>query len=204
MSRENYHHGNLRNELIELATSELEIKGENGISLRDMAARLGVARSAPYRHFPTRSDLLAAVAQNAIEEIRLGFLKARDSGLSPRNSLKDACRFYLHFAQSHPKLYRLIYDPDVAQLLNVGLQEKQAESSIGIFSDIMARAFHTRDTERLHNYTVSSMAILHGYASLRLNPGINTDGFADSAVEMVISIVANIDRMAGLDVESAK
>jgi hypothetical protein len=48
------------------------------------------------------------------------------------------------------------------------------------------------------------MAILHGYASLRLNPGINTDGFADSAVEMVISIVANIDRMAGLDVESAK
>jgi AcrR family transcriptional regulator len=199
MSRPNYHHGNLRNELVELATTELELKGESGISLRELAARLGVARSAPYRHFATRDELLVAVAQNAIVTIRSRFLAAYDSPASPREQLRQACRSYLEFAHSRPELYRLIFDPDVARLLDVRLQEQEQDSSLGIFSKIIARTYGLKSSAKLHDYVVLSWAVMHGYALLRMNAGINVSGFIESVEELVLAVTSNMDRLSEAD-----
>jgi AcrR family transcriptional regulator len=199
MSRRSYHHGNLRNELVELATAELELKGEAGISLRELAGRLGVARSAPYRHFSTREDLLVAVARNAIDKIRSGFLEAYNSPASPRGQLQQACRSYLDFAQSRPELYRLIFEPGVARFLDVRLQEQEQDSSLGIFSKLIGRTYGIDDPTTLHDYAVLTWAVMHGYALLRMNTGINMAGFIESVEEKVISLTTNIDLLSQSD-----
>jgi len=57
-----YHHGDLRRALIEAALAILAKDGARGLSLREVARKVGVTQTAPYHHFPTREALVAAVA----------------------------------------------------------------------------------------------------------------------------------------------
>ena len=57
-----YHHGNLRQALLEAALTILERDGEAGLGLRDLARAVGVSAAAPYRHFDSRAALLEALA----------------------------------------------------------------------------------------------------------------------------------------------
>ena len=58
----NYHHGNLRAELLDSALEQLETAGADALSLRALARGVGVSQTAPYRHFNDKGDLLAALA----------------------------------------------------------------------------------------------------------------------------------------------
>jgi AcrR family transcriptional regulator len=58
----NYHHGNLRAELLDTALQRLHEEGVEALSLRALARSVGVSQTAPYRHFSDKNDLLAALA----------------------------------------------------------------------------------------------------------------------------------------------
>jgi hypothetical protein len=60
--KRNYHHGDLRAAVLKAAASEIERRGFETLSLRELASLIGVAHSAPYRHFADRDALLAALA----------------------------------------------------------------------------------------------------------------------------------------------
>ncbi|MBV9511686.1 MAG: helix-turn-helix transcriptional regulator, partial [Caulobacteraceae bacterium] len=62
-----YHHGDLRSALIAAAREALETAAPETVSLKALAARLGVSQPAPYRHFESREALLAAVAADGFE-----------------------------------------------------------------------------------------------------------------------------------------
>ncbi|WP_156508836.1 TetR/AcrR family transcriptional regulator, partial [Oleiphilus sp. HI0132] len=65
--QQQYHHGDLRNKLISISLEMLQENGMPGLSLRKLAERAGVSRSAPYHHFKDKNDLLAAVAEQGFE-----------------------------------------------------------------------------------------------------------------------------------------
>ena len=65
--RRRYHHGDLRQALIETAIEMLGERGAEAFSMAEASRRLGVAASAPYRHFADRDALLAAVALRAAD-----------------------------------------------------------------------------------------------------------------------------------------
>jgi AcrR family transcriptional regulator len=64
-----YHHGDLRAAILKAAASEIERDGFETLSLRQLAASIGVAHSAPYRHFVDREALLAALAALGFDEL---------------------------------------------------------------------------------------------------------------------------------------
>src|ERR1700752_195699 len=66
-----YHHGDLRNALVEAAVTAARVNGPEAVEVRDMARQVGVSHNAAYRHFASREDLLTAVA-----EVGLGGLAA--------------------------------------------------------------------------------------------------------------------------------
>lgn len=68
---ERYHHGDLPRALIAAASSIISESGIEALSVRDVARRVGVSPGAPFRHFPTRDALLAAVAEQAMERLTL-------------------------------------------------------------------------------------------------------------------------------------
>ena len=61
-----YHHGDLRAALLQAAGEILEKEGLEALSLREAARRAGVSHNAPYRHFPDRDSLLAALVAQGV------------------------------------------------------------------------------------------------------------------------------------------
>jgi len=107
-----FHHGNLRQGLIDAA---LRLPDIEGLSLRQLAAGLGVTAAAAYRHFGSRDDLLFEVARIGFERLRKHFGDAFDIAAPPsspseaRNRLFRLAQAYLQFADDEPALWRLMF-----------------------------------------------------------------------------------------------
>ena len=69
MRRSTHLQGNLRNALVDAATALIAEKGVDALSVSELTRRLGVSSGAPYRHFPSRQDLLAATAAQTAREL---------------------------------------------------------------------------------------------------------------------------------------
>ena len=64
-----YHHGNLRESLIQAGDEELKTKGAENISLREIAKRAGVSHNAPYRHFSHKAELIDSIVERSLLEL---------------------------------------------------------------------------------------------------------------------------------------
>lgn len=106
----NYHHGDLRQALIEAAIALIGEQEVGSLSLREVARRVGVSHAAPYRHFANKEALLAAVAQQGFE----GLTEALQRGLAkttadPVGSLSASGVAYVEWAIAHPSHYRVMF-----------------------------------------------------------------------------------------------
>jgi AcrR family transcriptional regulator len=114
--RTKYHHGDLRNALIEAALAIIAEDGPEGFTIRDAARRAGVSSAAPYRHFTDREDLLAAVAADCMQ--RLGdamdrAIEAAGTG-DPLAVYRATGIAYVRFAAEHPAHFRVMSMPQMA------------------------------------------------------------------------------------------
>lgn len=109
-----YHHGDLRNALVDAAVAMLEEGADPAaLSLREAARRAGVSAMAPYRHFADRDALLAAVA--AVGFARLGAALAEaDKDEDPREALVRQGVAYVRFAVTNAPLFRLMFGRTLA------------------------------------------------------------------------------------------
>src|SRR3989337_250425 len=97
--RRGYHHGNLREALIQAALELITEKGPGGFTFAEAARAAGVSPAAPYRPFKDRDALIAAVARRGFAAFSLALATAWDSGRqSPRAAFGRVGRAYLDFA----------------------------------------------------------------------------------------------------------
>jgi len=108
-----YHHGDLRAALVAAALHILETKGLAALSLRAVSRAVGVSQTAPYRHFPDRRALVAAVAAEGFRRLQTAMQEAMASGPG-RLGFKDVARAYVGFGRANPALYRVMFGPEVA------------------------------------------------------------------------------------------
>ena len=80
MARSSYHHGNLRQALVEATVRLIEENGPQGFTLAEAARLAGVSAAAPYRHFTGRDELLEEVARQGFEEFADRLEAAYDDG----------------------------------------------------------------------------------------------------------------------------
>lgn len=110
--RASYHHGDLRQALVDAALRALAVQRVEDLSLRALGRELGVSPRAPYRHFATKEALLAAVA---VEGFRLfGDLAAKRvaaAGDDALMRLRAVAESYVLFAVEHPAAFRVMYAP---------------------------------------------------------------------------------------------
>ncbi|MFW2387589.1 MAG: TetR/AcrR family transcriptional regulator [Polyangiales bacterium] len=123
-ARKAYHHGELRDSLLEAAEVLLEEDGPHGLSLRKVGRRLGVTPGAPYRHFEDKDALLAALAVRGFERLRERMLADQEGSTDGEERLRRAGLGYLEFASGHPELFRLMFgwipSRDVPELCEAG------------------------------------------------------------------------------------
>lgn len=105
--KKTYHHGDLRRTLLDEAALLIREEGETGLSMRRLAARAGVSRTAPYHHFKDKQDLLCAIAQEGFNRY-MAVLSLEGSALSEK-SLRKFVRSYLNFALDNAQYYDLMF-----------------------------------------------------------------------------------------------
>jgi AcrR family transcriptional regulator len=104
-----YHHGDLSRSLLQEAVRTIEKGGVNALTLRTVGARLGVSRTALYRHFADKSALLAAVATEGFRTLRLQTQDAWEKHGGGRKGFEAMGAAYVKFAVAHPSHYRVMF-----------------------------------------------------------------------------------------------
>ena len=110
-----YHHGNLKEVLLEAARKLIEQYGPAGFSLTEAARLAGVSPAAPYRHFRDRDALLAEVAKHGFERFAARLDMAWNNGVpTPLSAFDNLGRAYLAFARDEPASYAVMFESGVA------------------------------------------------------------------------------------------
>ena len=107
--RRPYHHGNLRRALLDEALAMIRADGVDALTLRAIGERLGVSRTALYRHFADKSALLAAVATEGFRTLREQLLAAWEEGGRGDAAFSAMGVAYVHFAAQNPSHYRVMF-----------------------------------------------------------------------------------------------
>ena len=115
MAKRGYHHGNLRQALVDAALELIEEKGPTGFTLSEAAKRAGVTPAAVYRHFEGREDLIAEAARQGYEIFADLMDYAYETGQpSALASFEATGRAYLAFARRHPGHYVAMFESGVS------------------------------------------------------------------------------------------
>ena len=164
-----YHHGNLREELLNAANELLEEHGMEGISLRAVAAKVGVSHSAPYRHFKSKMLLLSAIAQQGFEQLTQAINSAANQFPDePENQIQAAGMAYIKLAVKAPKLSNLMFSGVLpCDDAHIDL-EIACNNSFGALQTIIANGqkkgiFRDMTLEEL---TLAAWSAVHGMAVL--------------------------------------
>jgi AcrR family transcriptional regulator len=109
-----YHHGDLRRVLLETAVRVVEKEGIAALSLHALTKRAGVSSGAPYHHFESREQLLAAIAEQGFELLALEMRRAADEvNDEARVRLEALGRGYMRFALAHRGHFRVMFRPEL-------------------------------------------------------------------------------------------
>lgn len=108
-SRRGYHHGALKEALVEIAERLLTEKGAGGFTMSDIARQVGVSPAAPYRHFADREALLDEVARRGFLDFAAHLRAAMAKATIAEDRFAAMGRAYLAFAAARPGAYAAMF-----------------------------------------------------------------------------------------------
>jgi AcrR family transcriptional regulator len=188
-----YHHGNLREVLLQEAAELIRESGVAGLSLRELARRVGVSHGAPARHFPDKGALLTALATDALERFQTallgGMAEAGDSALDRHRAIGVG---YVRFAVQSPAYFRLLtsrrhlFEPDADfDAAYQRLFETIREATIAAQQEGWATQHDPDDL------LIAAWAVVHGLATLWVEGGLQ-DHYESIDPEAAASAVIDI------------
>jgi AcrR family transcriptional regulator len=166
-----YHHGNLRRALLDEALATIRADGVDGLTLREIGARVGVSRTALYRHFADKRALLAAVATEGFRTLRQQLVTAWEEGGRDLPAFDSMGVAYVRFAVANSSHYRVMFggfvDPKACD------PELAAEASGAFQALVDALAALQRDAIMRGDDTLKMArfvwAVVHGVAMLAID-----------------------------------
>jgi AcrR family transcriptional regulator len=106
-----YHHGNLRQALLQAAEAALEARGASALSLRELSREVGVSHTSPRRHFADKQALLDALAQTGFQRLDASLARASEGrGRNSAARFTNLAQVYVEFALKHPALWALMFE----------------------------------------------------------------------------------------------
>jgi AcrR family transcriptional regulator len=190
-----YHHGDLRRAVIDAAVTVIARHGTDGLSLRDLARRLGVSHQAPYRHFADKDALLATIAAAGFAQLTRALRAGPPPDTEPITAMIEAGVTYVKFALEAPAYYRVMFatratphgaaprdaDTDTAfAVVSYGIDRGKAA---GILPDVATREI-----------ALLAWGIVHGLAMLgidgKLGPQAEALRIARAAITLQVETLA--------------
>lgn len=194
-----YHHGDLRNALLGAAIRHIEQAREVGFTLRELAGTLGVSSAAPFRHFPSKRALLAAIAEEGFRQLGRLFGEL-DAGLAddPVECFRRKGVAYVQFAVSHQAYFLAMYHPDLSDKSDFP-ELKAARDQV--FASMRATIGACREKNLLNPFdveqiTLTAWSVVQGLAALLIE-GQLADMGIDATEEAAIRAAEAVTAITG-------
>lgn len=198
---QSYHHGNLKQALLETALQHLRVYGPDKISLRALARDVGVSQTAPYRHFADKTALLAALAAEGFRRLTEASIPATRMDGTAARALQMSGKAYIHFALDNPELYRLMFGPMLSPDDDFPELEAAGSTAFNVIVSLVQRGidsgeFVDKDPLLVAN---STWAMVHGISSLMLDRRFDCveGGISESVLDDALDLI-----MLGLQVRN--
>jgi AcrR family transcriptional regulator len=164
-----YHHGDLRNAMLDAVGEVLRIDGLGALSVRRAARRLGVSHAAPTHHFRNRTVLLSAFAAQGFERL-LAAIRARTRGARSGPAMLEAVgRAYIEFALREPERFSVMFRSELLDEKDPELR-RASDAAYGSLTEAMGRCVAERwiRPEDAARTGLAAWSMVHGYATLWL------------------------------------
>jgi AcrR family transcriptional regulator len=168
-----YHHGALRDALLEAAERVLERDGLAGLTLRAVAREAGVSHAAPTHHFGDLTGLVSELAAIGFRQFNVAMAAAGAGGASPTEKAMGRAKAYVAYAQAHPGMYGLMFRTERLDMSRPSLHEAAEASFAGL-----AGAIGANRHEQIHEQALSleqaaaiarAWSLVHGFTMLLLD-----------------------------------
>ncbi|WP_208998065.1 TetR/AcrR family transcriptional regulator [Pseudovibrio sp. FO-BEG1] len=172
-----YHHGGLREALLDAVEAQLPEKGPEGVSLRAAAKHAGVSSAAAFRHFKDKRAVMTAVAVRAhrgmAEHMETAATEARSAGLS---AFSAKGRAYLDFALSEPAKFKTMFRTALLDETDVDLVEAEARMTRLLLNGAGEDEKHAEIPAK----SLLAWGAVHGLAMLSIEGGLPNTATKDN------------------------
>jgi AcrR family transcriptional regulator len=168
-----YHHGALRDALLEAAERVLERDGLAGLTLRAVAREAGVSHAAPTHHFGDLTGLVSELAAIGFRQFNATMAAARATGTVPLEKSMAGAKAYVGYAQAHPGMYGLMFRTERLDMSRPSLHEAANASFAGLAAAVGASRHEQIFEEALSLEQAAAIArawsLVHGFTTLLLD-----------------------------------
>ncbi|RTE89240.1 WHG domain-containing protein [Bradyrhizobium sp. LVM 105] len=168
-----YHHGALREALLQAAERVLEREGLAGLTLRAVAREAGVSHAAPTHHFGDLTGLLSELAAVGFRQFNAAMTASCDAAATPLEAALARPKAYVAYAQAHPGMYGIMFRSERLDYSRPSLHEAAEASFAGLANAIgaMRQEQISGDTLTLNQGAAIARAwsMVHGFTMLLLD-----------------------------------
>ncbi|UPK38802.1 WHG domain-containing protein [Bradyrhizobium sp. 186] len=168
-----YHHGALREALLQAAERVLEREGLAGLTLRAVAREAGVSHAAPTHHFGDLTGLVSELAAIGFRQFNAAMVSACDAAATALERLLARPKAYVAYAQAHPGMYGLMFRTERLDYSRPSLHEAAEASFAGLANAIgaMRQEQISEDALTLNQGAAIARAwsMVHGFTMLLLD-----------------------------------
>ncbi|AWM02250.1 TetR/AcrR family transcriptional regulator [Bradyrhizobium amphicarpaeae] len=168
-----YHHGALREALLQAAERVLEREGLAGLTLRAVAREAGVSHAAPTHHFGDLTGLLSELAAVGFRQFNAAMASSSDAATTPLQAALARPKAYVAYAQAHPGMYGIMFRTERLDYSRPSLHEAAEASFAGLANAIgaMRQERISEDALTLNQGAAIARAwsMVHGFTTLLLD-----------------------------------
>jgi AcrR family transcriptional regulator len=163
-----YHHGDLRRAVLDRAVQVIASEGADALSLRALAADLGVSHTAPRHHFSSRQGLLTAVAVEGFVELRQRLERIRNEG----GTFLDIGVGYVSFALDRPAHFSVMFTPAILDPADPDLEDAM-EATFSLLRQGVDELPSPSAQQDAAAAVIASWSLVHGLATLALSGNLD-------------------------------
>ncbi|MEM8562003.1 MAG: TetR/AcrR family transcriptional regulator [Pseudomonadota bacterium] len=157
----------LRAELLEAAEKRVKEGGVSSLSLRNLAADVGVTTMATYHHFANKEALLVQIAINGYEELTAMMVADLSDDASPNENVKSIMRGYFKYALNNLSVYHLMFGQEIQGKQTIPEFKEAASKNFYIWASALAKHLEDMDHEvDVDDVGIAFWALLHGLVCL--------------------------------------